>query len=500
MLKNEKGMAMIFALVVVLVASVSGAALWHSSTTEALHVERDEESAQAFYYAKSGIEMAIGLITEHIDDSDYWTKKKEFYGKLGDTSFSDTPSDDYSIKFTIEYEGETFTINSIGIVRKGNAVGAQAASNELAFEITKSNLKKSIGIEDNNNNDGGNNGQIPIRLDMHFALNGIDLSDKDGEGGSSEIHGNAGTNSTLPKSVIFAYSTLLRDGDLYIGPGAKWNQDKVVIFNGYNRSPVTNIPEGNIVNLTSPRSYPLPIFPDPPPDLREEQDINAGWYPIPPGGYKISRSGKYTNINVENELTIVVGNEDIIIRVRNLTVTDNGKIILKRNDKNSSGRVILFVEDTFTLSGSSKINHDGNYDDVYMYYLGKQTFDISGNTKYVGSIYALNSNFIIGGSGGVKGHIITGGNSVSVTGDAKANVRAVYAPNALLNVTGSGAISGVVISKSIKMNGNSRIYYDDSFNINFFNQLQWDLEEEPNEDPDEPTIENWQVNGKWTKL
>ena len=489
---------MVFALVVMLAFTVLGGTLWQVSSTDTVQVERDEDRAQAYYYAKSGVEIAVGNIMENIKAGiDYGDPDGvDFYGKLGESIFLNEATDDYNIKFTIKRkENDEYKIESTGIVRKAGDDGAQVASNALGFTISLQNLRASMGLdEDSNSNNGNNGGQMPP-LDMIFALEGIDLSN----GGSSEIHGNTGTNSIAPNSVVFASQALIRYGNLYIGPGADWDTDNVVVFNGHNRSPTTNIPNGTILNLSSTRNYPLPTFPAVP-SLEAKDDMNAGWYPIPDGGHRISASGKYTNINVTNSLTIDIGNDDVIIQTQNLSVSGSGKIVL---NKTGTGRLILYVLNTFNLSGSSTINKDGNYNDIYMYYQGNQSFDIPGATEFVGCIYTLNSDVTIRGSGGIKGHIITGGTVVNVTGAAEANVRAIYAPNALLTVTGSGSIKGALVAKKIKMQGNARVYYDNTMDLDFFEQLEWVSENNESNDEteqDESTVTNWWRDGKWINL
>jgi len=64
------------------------------------------------------------------------------------------------------------------------------------------------------------------------------------------------------------------------------------------------------------------------------------------------------------------------------------------------------------------------------------------------------------GSGGVTGHIITGGNCVDIRGNASANVRVIYAPNALVTIHGSGHVRGAVVANSCTMTGGASLIYD----------------------------------------
>ncbi len=288
MLKNEKGMAMVLVLFVGVIVTLLGVTLSQVGNTDIVQVERDEDNAQAYYYAKSGVELAIGNILEN--GIGYLLGQEDpvkFYGCLGNAPLSTEPENppNHNIEVEITRENNDFIIDSTGIVRKGDAEGAQVASNAVGFTISCSEL-----YEDANNGGGGNGGstagQAPS-LDMIFALDSIELT------GSSEINGDTGTNSTAPNSVIFQYSTKIRNGNLYIGPGADWDDDGVVVVsNGHGRCPAENIPDGDILNLSSVRNYPMPVFPDLPfSDDDAENEMTAGWWPIPEGGFSISESG-----------------------------------------------------------------------------------------------------------------------------------------------------------------------------------------------------------------
>lgn len=470
LLKNDKGIAMAMAIIIGLVITITGITLWQASTSGTIQVEGDGSSTQAYFYAKSGVELAVGLLQ---DNPDYLSPEDDpvtFYGRLSETAFSSTDTGDYNIKIEIERDDNNYFIRSTGTVHVAGAQGVQAAANSLGFLINMKQLEESTGIVGG----GSGGGQVPP-LDIIFSLGEIELT------GSSQIVGNTGTNSVEPDSVTLAWSTAI-NGLLSIGAGG----DPTTVIDA--KYPPGNLPKGSAL-LPSARSYPMPEFPEFP-DLPSKGIMEAGWRHIPPGGFQISESGLYTKINVLNELTINIGEEDLLIRTENLSVTGDGKIRVNRTGR---GRLILYVEDTFNIAGSGKINTNGHYNDVVMYYAGSGVPSIDGSTEFVGSIYALNSDFTITGSGGIFGHIVTGGNTVNVSGDAEANVRAIYAPHADLTVEGSGKIKGAVIAQSIKVLGNGRIFYDDSINMEFFELLDWEYEEPL-------PLTDWRTIGQWQRL
>jgi hypothetical protein len=292
-------------------------------------------------------------------------------------------------------------------------------------------------------------------LDMIFSLTTLYLS------GSSKIHGDTGTNTTAPDSVYFEWSTGI-DGNLLVGPEA----DPAKVVGGARPDPTDNV-SGFIYNLSAQREYPLPKFPEFP-VLPYKGELTAAW--DPPGPYVINESGAYDSITVENLLTVEIGDEDILIVVNDLSITGSGQLVV---NKNGSGRLILYVAESLEITGGAKINDNGDYNNVVIYYSGSKELVYENNSKLYGSIYVSRAGIHIGGSWGITGHIISGGNYVKVTGNSRAHVRAIYAPNASLFLEGSGEISGIAVAKNITLTGNSHIYYSSTIDTRFFEEQIW---------------------------
>ncbi|MDD4169478.1 MAG: pilus assembly PilX N-terminal domain-containing protein [Desulfotomaculaceae bacterium] len=462
-LQSAKGMAMPLALVIMFVVSIVGVTIWHGSASDALQVERDENSAQAYYYAKSGVEIALGRIMENIGSYKPGDEEGPFYGKLGDAAFSTSPTkdangnDDYNIEFkitmsTVNGEDE-FYIRSKGYVRSGGARGVQAASSSLGYKIKRDALVA---------------GGMPP-LDMIYSLEDITLD------GSSKIVGDTGTNSTERNSVKLAWSTNI-EGKLFIGPGG--DPDAVIDA----KNPSGNLPQGSAVSA-SVRNYPLPQFPEFPTSIPEQEDISLSGK----ASKTISEDGYFSKIEIKADttLTIDTGSGDRIIRVGTLDMPQ-GHIVLR-----GTGRLFLYVDDYIFMQGSSTINNNGDSNRAFLYYNGSGDLEWSGNQKVYGSAYINNADLAIGGSASITGHIVSGGDSVNVTGGAAADVRAIYAPYADLKLTGSGEITGVVVAKRISLSGNSRITYNDSMDSYFLEQLEWGSESDLSQ-------ENFRVYGEWT--
>lgn len=500
--KSQKGSALVMALLIGLMATVLGTALYSVSTANAKQVQQQSNQLQADYYAKSGVNLALGIITNHngnyLDEDD---PPVHFWGTLEDglvDELTDDLTDSYTIHVKIWVKGNYYYIDSEGIMR---GTGQQSGGTSVAQSSSIGNAYYRISrqaVEEYNSNtpngSGGSNnsgtGQPPS-LDKIFA---VGVNSSDGKAveltGSSSIYGDVGINSIAQNSFDFSSgNTCIYNGDLYIGPNG--DPDTVISYPKNWRKASTVIPNGTIKNLTAVQSYPLPTFPEFP-SYTPIQSMDAGWWPIPEGGFQISQSGQYSSINVTNQLTINIGNQDVIIRTGSLSVTGSGQIILNRT---GTGKLILYVDNGFTLNGSSTINNNGNYNSLVMYYAGTNPIDVGGSTKFVGSVYAKTANISIQGSGGITGHIVTGGSEVNVQGSASANVRAFYAPLASLEVTGSGSIRGAVVANDIKVQGSSCITYDDSFNSDFLDQLEWPGTDNSNDEA--PPVNTITQYGTW---
>ncbi|MTI81181.1 MAG: hypothetical protein FH758_09880 [Firmicutes bacterium] len=493
-IKNEKGIALVSVLVILTVTSLLGATVWQASAQETLSSETDENQTQAYYFARSGVEMAVGLIKDGYFDDLSINEKKQFYGKLDDIGQEET--DDYNIKFGVLLdESDNFIIESLGIVRKGEATGATAAESDLKFAIARGDINNG-GTGGSGGGTGGTGSSIAL-----FSDEGLTFK------GSAGINGDVLTNSVERNSVDFASSTFIKNGNLYIGPDADWNE--VVKF---KKSPATNIPDGEILNLSSTRSYPLPAFPQFPKNLEYRGDLDTKW--ISGEYYEISDNestddgyyqfGSYGSITVRGNRTLVIklDGEDRVLRVKNLDIKQ-GKIVLQ-----GEGKLKIYVENDFSIGGGSKVNNGGNNNSLDIYYKGdkkgKQKLKFAGNTAFVGSIFAQSANVSLSGSNNIDGNIITGGSKVSVSGNADGYPLLMYAPNADLKVTGSGIIRGTAVVKEGTLTGNSRIKADNSIDTTFFNSLDWGESGPPSlfkpEQEQEETSSSWRGKGTWIKI
>ncbi|MBO6522426.1 MAG: hypothetical protein JJ971_01250 [Balneolaceae bacterium] len=265
--------------------------------------------------------------------------------------------------------------------------------------------------------------------------------------GSARIIGHAGTNAVGAGDVNLSWATSI-DSSLSIGPGGD-PSTTVIQASGHNVGL-------GVENLPSPGEYELPDFIDYPAKTTIRSPIVTVWpftnITLNPSDY----DGAYIpSVTVQSnyELTINTGTEDRVMHVGDFNLTQGRVNIV------GSGNLTLIVEDDLVVSGSSTMNNGGTQEKLFTYYGGEDALNFAGATTFNGSVYAETADITISGSGGIQGHIISGGDNVTVSGAAVANTRVLYAPNAHVNVTGSGSIRGAIVANSFSASGAGRVEF-----------------------------------------
>ena len=480
--RNEKGSVMVSVLIMGLVAAVLGAGIGIIGLNNKKQVEQETNSVRAHYYAKSGVEVAMGLIisnydsNEGISDSilDQW-----FYGGI-DTGFTkdenNPPDHNISFRISLDDTKSNLIIESWGYVRRGDRVVVGMES--VGYMIDYAELKEIIG------GSTGGSGGVPMAL---FAENGIVMT------GSIVIKGTVATNSTKADAVEFFGTTNIKEGDLYIGVSG--DPDTVVSIPNWS-SVKKRIHNGEIKNLEEPLNFPLPIFPAFPEDLPSRDSF----YTPEEKSYDISEDGYYDEIKITSnrKVNIDLKNGTRVIRVKRLNI-EQGSIKLLNVGPNS--KLVLYVDDSIFIGGSSQVNFGGNYRNVDVFYKGSSSLSFPGKTCFVGSLFAESADISILESGGFTGDIVTGGTNVKVSGNVNAYTRVLYAPNADFHSGGSGRTLGTVVVKSALIEGGEdQIIGDYSYDLSFFNSLNWPSGRAPSlliggEGEDRGT---WRYKGRWT--
>lgn len=419
-IRDQRGMALVAVLIIASILTILGTTIWYYSTRDVMEADRTGKKMQAYYLARSGADAVAQYIMTNPDNIDM----AKYVESLINSPESDPVKLDgvpgsFKVKVTKD-EDKSLVIISTGIVDN--------VKDSARLTLNRANVTPSLDV-------------------ALFTATSINMGQK----GSAKIIGDVATNAEEPNSVYFPWSAYIK-GNLSIGP----NGDIDKVISGARPNPKDNV-EGMIQNLNATRTYELPKFPEIPTSLPFRGIVEAGWNPSPP--YPISNDGAYSDIIVYSELIIHIGEQDRTIVVDNLTISGSGKITLNRT---GNGKLYLYVKNKLDIQDAGRVNVTGQPNDVILYYKGSDTVHVGGDTKFVGCAYLEKADIKIGNSGGITGHIITGGKYVEISGAANAYVKAIYAPNAHVKMTGSGNLKGALVCDTFEADGSATLTYDGS--------------------------------------
>ncbi|MDI6401356.1 hypothetical protein QLX67_05060 [Balneolaceae bacterium ANBcel3] len=276
---------------------------------------------------------------------------------------------------------------------------------------------------------------------------------------SGTVEGSVATNSTATNSVNLNWGGSRIDGTLQVGPGADPNDVVLIPTWGQQSQFIT----GGLSNMLNKLEFEMPPFPDYPQTSSSAEPIHvsgSGFQTI----YMSDFEGAYIpeiNLQGGSRLQIVVDTDEVHrIHVGKLVIGQGFIDIQQQGSGEDRGRLELYVEDQFTIGGSSEINHNGETEDFIMYYGGDSQLSLAGNTRYNGSLFSEKASLDLGGSNAIRGNIITGGD-VIMRGGISAYSRMVYAPNGHVRLEGSAQLRGIVVSNTFAVVGGARVIQDD---------------------------------------
>lgn len=284
--------------------------------------------------------------------------------------------------------------------------------------------------------------------------------------GGAHVYGSAGTNSVQRAAVKLVGGAQI-DGDIIVGPVPLAQARSVV------STPDWMTLNGDIIP-NPPRDYPLPVFPEPFPELRARGSIVLRGT----GGLEVivDEPGYYDLISVGSGANTIIfdthGN-DLHVRVKEFEVSGNGRVEVR-----GGGRLFLYVDQVLKLA-DKHFNSEGDAMSAAIYYAGMTRLTLAGGFNFRGVIYAKDADVHIAGSFGPEAWIFTGGREVTLAGGANLGTNGIiYAPFADVKVAG-GASTGIVIGNSVTAAGGAQITHHsldaNSLPILFPHELNEDL-------------------------
>lgn len=428
-MRNDKGSIMIFVVLAVSLAALTGVTFSSVAMSEIRDSAHNTDRTRAFYVAEAGLNWArsalvsgsIVLPRGSVVGSEFVAYSSDVFGGTN-TSLDDIG--DMRVSFTRRLSGWQ-------LVSRG------------AYNMARRTLTLEIEETVSNGVSGVING--------HFIRGAVNLS------GSSQISGNLTTSRVHFTGTSRLNGNLQIIGDTLVG----------VVTTPAGAITGSVITVQNVVDFEAPS-----LIGRNPGGLVWRGNFTAGWSAPP---YTLPGSGHYGIIDVASTLNInVPDSNDVVIRVNTLRV--GGNIVVTGG---GSGRVVFHIDGIFDVHGSGGINRGGDVDRVDIFYYGSDEIRFAGSTLVAASLIAHSADIVVTGSGGIIGNILTGGDSIRVTGGASTRVRFIYAPNASVTLSGSGSIAGVVIANTLVGSGNVRLSEGDLSGNNIGRHAEllnlWDL-------------------------
>ncbi len=458
-INNQKGMTLPLVITVFMVAMILGASVVTMSGSDNMLSIHQDHKTQAYYLAKSGAEtMAKYIIDKSTSDSFIVTS--QFLDSISNKTSTAAGVENGSIVIQTVKRTESGQdkLDLISTATYGNA--SETVILTLAVTIETGSGEFNPSTEEN-------------------AL--FTLSDDPSVGlqltGGAFLEGNIMINATREHSIVFngggGYN--IRNGALFIpntsnphfviqtDRGANFNQMPAEYENpGLGTGWISNWAfwenvEDGVKYSTMPTypsaQYPEPVFPEFPSiaSLPVPADLNfrtpwvSGLY------YPITSDGYYNSIIPESSRTITIdlAGGDRIIRVGELDLT-GGNIELINT---TNGKLKIYVDTKFVIGSSRTLNYNGDPNLVQIYYAGTQEVVMDGSSSLIANIFVKQADIDFTAGANMKGNITTLGAKVEVSGGTGATGMILYAPNALVDMSGSAQIKGSVISNSFRRSG-----------------------------------------------
>lgn len=282
---------------------------------------------------------------------------------------------------------------------------------------------------------------------------------------SGGIIGNLYANTTKANGVQYTNWGASISGDLLVGP----NADPAIVA-----PKISQWHSGHVGGTSGAMSNPIPKIELEVPEFPEVPHNQPLLPPVHLSGVQAetidltNANAFISSIDVHNDthLTVIVGSQDRILRVNDFNMTQGHLNIISEGD----GRLQLVVENHFNIGGSSSMNNNTNPGgneqsplNLLIAYGGSGKFTVGGNQPINGNIFIKDADLHLGESGLINGNIITGGESVTIDGDGGNNSRLIYAPNAHVNMSGSGKVNGSIVAKTFGGTGGFSVTYTTDF-------------------------------------
>lgn len=452
--KNQKGSALILAIMVLLVLSILGTALLSVVAGNMRTSAAERKFQSAYYVAEAGAVYHMKAIKKELlnlylsaADSIEFFNEIETYRMLYPMEMN---------TFETEYGSQPKAEISF---ERLDALG----SNPCTYRIT------SKGTLDNSTR------TVTNKFKVQWVSGFMSVFSKDQmilENG--QIYGPIGTNDTDSDAILVTGNPYIEDINLLDGAGlippyADW------LTNWASRA--------SKFTLNEPKVYEMPAFPTFPVYAKIPDATVDGFQVINGGSINITnyRAENYVLNMTDNvyipkiqikhnwNLYINVGDTDKAIVVDDIAL-ESGHIHLI-----GDGKLTIYLTNSINLNAGSGINRPADESNVAQvtdaiehlsfYMKGSSTgvpksLDMAGSQKIYGSLFAEDANINVSGGAGFQGSVVTGGVDVKLSGGTNIVTSLFFAPNASVTLSGGNVFNGPVIANTFFITGGAIVRYN----------------------------------------
>lgn len=474
-MRNDRGYTLVVVLMVLVVMAVLGTSIIGLSLNNYKMTKGEQDDQSVFYIAESGVNYTLARINEiATTTAPQFTKvndtTKFFQAVSEKVRLAGIEGDTESQQFEDLY-GEIPEILKVEIIRNINddiskyeirSTGKIGKKERTVSQVISLNYET---LPSTDPDQGGDSGDGNVGTGTSTSLPTIKVPD----GTAVFVNGNI----NMPNgTIIGSVGTNMKDKNSISLDGGASITGNIFVPNGSESGALkkpdwmnTTVPVG----MVNPGMMKLPEFPEYPTYSMPSNKLVGNKNVILDGGIYVNSGTKDYTLNVtenmylttikienNNSLKIDVGDHDRIIVVDDINVLQ-GKIEVV-----GTGKLTIMVKDKIYVKGS--IGNNGKPELVGIF-LRKSTTNkpkdivFSNETQIYGSFYAEDANVTMTSGAGIIGNILTGGKKVSLSGGVKADPTLILAPNAAVNVSGGGNISGAIYADSFTADGGAKVTF-----------------------------------------
>ncbi len=444
--KKEDGAGLVLALMVLMVLAVLGVAVAGVTigSHKLGHISRDSNSA--YYIAEAGANLAYEEIKSGVmpayansnnNESIYFTNIAEMIAAYNPEVYAEEtferqlgsqPKATVTVSGPKDSDGgKRYIIESIGEI-DGKT---RSVEKEFLIKWVPTTLGEMIPSTPPDS-------AIVVR-------NTVELT------GSSRINGDVHADSKVAKSFVLGSSTKV-NGTIFSSYEGNLNDIIDEPDHGGNRYKGLEYHNSDINWSGFESMLEMIKLPE---NWGEYKKINSIFFNWETQGYIGENTyAKEIHVNAGDYLEIDNVGRDINIVVDSLKVLGSRRIVLL-----GDGHVNIFVREHFKLSGSSRINANGDRSNLRIYYFGGSKLEIGGSTLMNGNLLVEKAELKLGGSGNVTGAVVSGGYFLTLEGAINDNIMVVI-PYGNTVISGSSNVQGIIVCDSIKLIGSAKVTFD----------------------------------------